>query len=180
MHRLFVALRLPPTIREALDLIMDGVPDARWQDDEQLHLTLRYVGKVDRHMAEDVAVTLSGIRAQPLVLRLSGVGRFDPQSGNDSLWAGVGPHEPLAALHRKIDHALVRCGLPPEGRAYRPHITLARLSKRAGRQIETREWLVAHAALTSEPFTLEQFILYESHLDSDDTRYEPIGRWPLG
>ncbi|QNA83431.1 RNA 2',3'-cyclic phosphodiesterase [Sphingomonas sp. So64.6b] len=180
MHRLFVALRPPPPIRETLDLIMDGVPDARWQDDEQLHLTLRYIGKVDRHMAEDIAVTLGSIQAQALDLRLSGVGRFDPQSGNDSLWAGVLPHEPLAALHRKIDHALVRCGLPPEGRAYRPHITLARLSRRAGQQAETSEWLAAHSGLVSEPFAIAHIILYESHLDSDAAHYEPIGRWPLG
>jgi 2'-5' RNA ligase len=179
MHRLFIALRPPPAIREALDLIMDGVPDARWQDDEQLHLTLRYIGKVDRHMAEDIAVTLGSLQIQALDLRLSGVGRFDPQSGNDSLWAGVVPHEPLAALHRKIDHALVRCGLQPEGRAYRPHITLARLSRRAGQQAETGQWLAAHAALTSEPFRADHITLFESHLDSDGARYEPVGRWAL-
>lgn len=179
MHRLFVALRPPPAIRDTLADIMDGVPEARWQDDEQLHLTLRYIGKVDRHLAEDIVIMLGSVRSPALDLHLSGVGQFDPQSGNDSLWAGVVPHEPLGALHRKIDHALVRLGLPPEGRAYRPHITLARLSKRAGQQAETAQWLAAHTGLSSEPFRADHIILYESHLDSDGARYEPVGRWPL-
>ena len=59
MHRLFVALRPPPAIRRAcLDAMEDGPPGWAWQDDEQLHLTLRYIGEVDRHRAEDVADAL--------------------------------------------------------------------------------------------------------------------------
>ena len=54
MHRLFVALRPPPAVRAALAATMDGVPRARWQDDEQIHLTIRYIGEVDRRVAEDV------------------------------------------------------------------------------------------------------------------------------
>jgi len=44
MHRLFVALRPPPDIRDALVDAMDELPGARWQDEEQLHITLRFVG----------------------------------------------------------------------------------------------------------------------------------------
>ena len=49
MHRLFVAIRPPEPIRDLLIDAMDDSPDFRWQDDEQLHLTLRFVGEVDRH-----------------------------------------------------------------------------------------------------------------------------------
>ena len=56
MHRLFVALRPPPSIGQAcLSAMEDGPPGWAWQSEEQLHLTLRYIGEVDRPVAEDVA-----------------------------------------------------------------------------------------------------------------------------
>jgi RNA 2',3'-cyclic 3'-phosphodiesterase len=76
MHRLFVALRPPPAIRDMLIDTMGGVPGARWQDDEQLHITLRYIGEVDRRMGEDVAHALAGIHGVPLSLSIAGIGSF--------------------------------------------------------------------------------------------------------
>ncbi|MBL0915966.1 MAG: RNA 2',3'-cyclic phosphodiesterase, partial [Sphingopyxis sp.] len=57
-HRLFVALRPPHSIRLALIAAMHGISGARWQDDEQLHLTLRFIGEVDHHRAADIAAAL--------------------------------------------------------------------------------------------------------------------------
>ena len=114
MHRLFVALRPPPAIRAQLAALMGGVPGARWQDDEQLHLTLRFIGEVERPLAEDVVAALGQVHAPAIAVSLSGVGQFVKRGRADALWAGVAPHDALAALHRKIDAALVRIGLPPE------------------------------------------------------------------
>lgn len=176
MHRLFVALRPPPEIRDQLIDIMDGVPGARWQDDDQLHLTLRFIGEVDRRTAEDVAAALAAIHAPPLDLRLSGIGQFDTRGRPNALWAGVAPRDPLAALHRKVDQAMIRIGLPAEHRAYQPHITLARLSGSAG---PVEPFLARHAALTSAPFRVKHMTLYESRLGHDGASYEPIERYPL-
>src|SRR3546814_11259022 len=52
MHRLFVAIRPPSAIRKALLSIMGGVEGARWQSNDLLHLTLRFIGEVDRHPAD--------------------------------------------------------------------------------------------------------------------------------
>jgi 2'-5' RNA ligase len=179
MHRLFVALRPPPPIRAQLRVAMGGVPGARWQDDEQLHLTLRFIGEVDRRVAEDIALALAQVHASPIAVALAGVGAFDKQGRVDALWAGVAPHDMLAALHRKVDHALVRVGLMPEGRAYLPHITLARLPRSMGAGIEIEHWRADHAGLDSAPFTLDHLYLFESTLGSGGARYEAIQRWVL-
>lgn len=179
MHRLFAALRPPAGIRAALAATMSGVPAARWQDDGQLHLTLRFIGAVDRPVAEDVALALSGIVATAPVIALSGVGRFEQRGRTDTLWAGVAPHDALAALHRKVDQALVRAGLEPEHRAYLPHITVARLPRGAGVEGEVGDWLAHHAGLASALFQLSHLVLYESHLGRDGAHYEPVARWPL-
>lgn len=176
MHRLFVGLRPPPAIRAQLLALMGGVIGARWQDDAQLHVTLRFIGEIERPRAEDVAIALSNIHAPPLEVALAGVGQFDSRGRPNALWAGLRPHDALAALHRKVDQALVRCGLPPEGRAYLPHVTLARMNAGAG---VTDRFLEAHAGLASAPFILDHFLLFESTLGREGARYEAIERYPL-
>ena len=130
MHRLFAAIRPPDHIRDLLLDAMDDSADFRWQDDEQLHLTLRFMGEVDRHVAADLADALSRIRAAPFSLRISKVGTFDHRASG-ALWAGVEPKEHVAALSAKIERVCQQLGLPPEQRAFHPHITLARWKGRA-------------------------------------------------
>lgn len=176
MHRLFAALRPPPPVRRLLLDMMGGVQGARWQDEDQLHITLRYIGEVTTPVAEDVALALSAVRAAPLTLRLDGVGSFSRDRRPSALWAGIAPTHAITALHRKIDNALVRIGLPSEGRAYLPHITLARLNRSSG-PIDT--FLSTKAGLAGDPFEIAHFQLFESHL-GEAARYEAIARWPLG
>jgi RNA 2',3'-cyclic 3'-phosphodiesterase len=177
MHRLFAALRPPPEIREQLFDLMEGVPSARWQDDEQLHLTLRFIGEVDGRVADDVVAALGTMAHPPVEVALAGVGAFDDRGRVNALWAGVRPHDALARLHRKVDQALVRAGLEPERRAYLPHITVARFSR--GDHPDAQAWIARHAGLASPPFVLSHFALYESHTTHLGAAYEVVERWPL-
>src|SRR5437868_8983890 len=102
MHRLFVAIRPPEDIRDLLIDAMDDSADFRWQDDEQLHLTLRFIGEVERPVADDLAADLARIRAQPFTLRIAGTGRFE-QRNSGALWAGVEPKPPVAVLAAKVE-----------------------------------------------------------------------------
>lgn len=158
---------------------MDGIAGARWQDDEQLHCTLRFIGDVERRHAEDIAAALATVTAPVVEARLAGVGSFERRGTPHSLWAALQPAEPLAALHRKVDQALVRTGLPPEGRAFRPHITVARLSHAVGAAPAVGHWLATQAALASAAFRMRHLLLYRSHIGQRGSRYEAIARWPL-
>ena len=171
MHRLFVAIRPPVPWRRELLTLMEGVEGARWQDDDQLHLTLRFIGEVDRRMAEDIAAALAAIRFAPFEAQIHGVGAFDRRGVVDTLWAGVRPRDPLAHLHRKIDRACVALGLPPERRAYLPHITLARFG-RSGALVDP--FLATHVALNSPPFIIDSFALFESRLGNNGAHYQIV------
>ncbi|WP_425228196.1 RNA 2',3'-cyclic phosphodiesterase [Sphingomonas sp.] len=177
--RLFVALRPPAAVREQLLGTMRGIPGARWQADEQLHLTLRFIGAVDERTADAVAAVLGQVHAAAPTVRIAGTGRFDGRSAAQALWAGVQPHDALQQLHRKVDAACARAGLEPERRAYLPHITLARFAARSGRAPEITDWLADTAALASTPFTCGHLILYEGELGRDGAAYSPLERWPL-
>ena len=175
-HRLFVALRPPRAIREMLISAMHGVSGARWQSDEQLHLTLRFIGEVDRHRAEDIAAALGAIYAPAVTARIAGVDLFERQGRPHILWAGVEPHEPLGALHRKVDQLLARVGVAPETRAFLPHITLARLNRGSG---PVAPFLALNSDLASPPFEFGHVTLYESEMGHGGSRYHPVARYPL-
>jgi 2'-5' RNA ligase len=176
MHRLFVAIRPPQEIRDLLIDAMDDSPEFRWQEEEQLHLTLRFVGEVERPIAEDLAAALAGIRAEPFELRVSGVGRFE-QRNSGALWAAVEPKPPLAALAAKVERVCQTAGLEPERRAFHPHITLARWKGRRTREVH--EFLERRASLVSAPFAVDRFILFESRLSRHGAHYEEVAVYPL-
>ena len=75
-HRLFIALRPPEPVRDRLVDAMEGIEGARWVDEENLHLTLRFVGEVERPAANDLAAALGQIRWPRFELRVEGVGHF--------------------------------------------------------------------------------------------------------
>ena len=156
---------------------MGGVGGARWQGDDQLHLTLRFIGDVDRHQAEDVHAALSAVHHPRFEIALAGVGAFDRRGEPSALWAGVAPQEPLKILHKKVDQAIARIGLEPEHRAYVPHITLARLPRGSG---PVGGFLEATGPLASPPFRVDDFCLYESRLTPEGAIYTIIERYSLG
>ena len=177
MHRLFAAIRPPEPIRDLLIDAMDDSADFRWQDEDQLHITLRFIGEVDRPLADDLAHALATIRGEPFDLRIKGVGRFEQRSSG-ALWAGVEPKEPLAALAAKVERVCQSVGLDPERRAFHPHVTLARWKGRRSREIAA--FLERGRGLASEPFEGGRFILFESRLSRHGARYEEVASYRLG
>jgi 2'-5' RNA ligase len=176
MHRLFVAIRPPEGVRDLLIDAMDDSPVLRWVGDEQLHLTLRFIGEVERPLANDIAAALDRVRFPKFDLRIRGVGKFEQRSGG-ALWAGVEPKEPVAALAAKVERAVQDAGLEPEKRAFHPHITLARWNRRNADAIDA--FLQRTAGLRSEPFAVGRFILFESKLSRHGPHYEEVSDIPL-
>ena len=175
MHRLFVAIRPPQVLIEELMRLMGGISGARWQTREQLHLTLRFIGEVGPHQADDIHAILGSVRQPAFEIALAGLGSFERRGQPEVVWAGVAPHDPLKALHRKVDQAIVRAGLEPERRVYSPHITLARLKRGSGPVRAFLEQPVARMA----PFPVDSFGLYESQLTPEGAVYSLIERYPL-
>ena len=118
MLRLFIGLPLPIHIRQSLLARMGGVPGARWQADDQLHLTLRFLGNVETHQASDVDLAMQTVTVNPFDIALSGTGLFGTLAKPRMIWAGVKPAAPLIALEKKIDALVTRAGFPEFLRLY--------------------------------------------------------------
>jgi RNA 2',3'-cyclic 3'-phosphodiesterase len=175
MHRLFVAIRPPAAIRDQLVDLMEGVNGARWQDEDQLHLTVRFIGEVDRHQASDVVAALGSIYHPRFAIALNGLGSFS-KHGKGALWAGVTPHDQLKLLHKKVDQSCLKAGVEPDTRAYHPHITIARFGRGTG---PLDAFVRSAGGLASPPFEVDSFSLYESQLAPDGPVYTIVERYPL-
>jgi 2'-5' RNA ligase len=119
---------------------------------------------------------LGSVHHPAFEIALNGIGAFERRGQPTIIWAGVAPHEPLKALHNKIDQACLRAGVEPDRRAYMPHITLARLARGAG---PVQPWIEDSGILTSEAFAVDEFRLYESELGADGPVYSVVAAYPL-
>lgn len=180
MHRLFIGIRPPEPVRDALVDVMEGVEGARWQYDEQLHLTLRFLGEVERPVANELAGALQRVGWPRFALRIEGVGVFERKgrfgSSPHALWARVPASEALEGLRHKIERACEYAGLERETRRFTPHITLARLNRQSG---QIGGWLSTFSDLATGPWPVDEFVLYESHLGHEGAHYEPVAIYPL-
>ncbi|MFW2348794.1 RNA 2',3'-cyclic phosphodiesterase [Qipengyuania sp.] len=175
-HRLFVGIRPPEPIRDALIDLMEGVDHARWQDEDQLHLTLRYIGEVDSHTADDLGERLRAAATPGFELAIEGTGIFERKGHAHTLWAGIAPSPALARLQQRIERLCIATRLEPEPRKYHPHVTLARLNRATG---PLGPFLARTAALRLGPWPVDSYILYESTLHPGGSLYEPVLRYPL-
>lgn len=176
MPRLFVALPVPEHISDALLDTMECVENARWQDADNLHLTLRFIGDVDARLAEDVHSALSQVRSRAFAVEIRGVGHFERKGAGKAIWAAIAPCPALVDLQNSVEMACRKAGLAVETRSFLPHITLARLNRASG---PIDGWLSAHASLAPGPFMADHFALYESHLGEGGAEYEALETYPL-
>jgi 2'-5' RNA ligase len=162
LARLFVALVPPPVVRAELAALARPLTGVRWSPAENLHLTLRYIGPVDGEKSDRFARALAGVRVEPFVLPVGGLGLFPSRGAARVLWAGVGNgHTRLYQLRKQVDEALLTVdpGLAMPG--FHPHFTLARFGDEAAPK-ELARFIEQQAGFEAPPFLVEEFPLLAS------------------
>jgi 2'-5' RNA ligase len=178
--RLFVAIEPPGDVRAALTHLEGGLPGARWTPEENLHLTLRFIGEVQEPAVEEIAEALWRIRAPGFRLRLKGVGKFGGERRRAParlLYAGVEHGAALTDLARRIEQALTDIGLPAETRKFRAHVTLARLRDTPTPRIA--QFIQDHNLFASREFEVREFALFSSRQGNEASVYEALQHFPL-
>lgn len=139
--RLFVAVEPSPTVRSAAfacgarlrDRLRRADADhgIRWVPEQNLHLTLWFLGEVsDARSAAVLDALQAPVAIQPFDLHLAGAGAFPPSGDPRVLWMGVARGtEQLSRAHDEIGARLVPWGFAAEGRPYSAHLTLARVKE---------------------------------------------------
>lgn len=176
MPRLFTAIEIPEAIRLRLSLIRAPLGGAKWIEPDNMHITLRFAGDIDGRTADEFVSFLTGVRARPFSVEIRGVGAFGGREPK-VLWAGVEAGAELEALSRAHERAARGAGLEPEGRAFRPHVTLARI--RGGRPQAVARFLEENGTLRTEPFTATRFVLLSARPGTGGGPYAVEAAFPF-
>jgi 2'-5' RNA ligase len=181
--RMFVAVVPPERVAEELEAFLEPREGMPWIAPEQWHLTLAFMPAVPEHRVDDLADGLAERfgRNQAFAVRLRGAGCFPSPDRASVLWLGVDPAagERLAALSTNARNVAASVGAAPDGRAFLPHLTLARLR----RPVEATKWLRVLDAFASSTWTVDEVSLVASHLGEGPhrrPRHEVVASVRLG
>lgn len=176
MPRLFTALEIPRDAALSLSLLRGGLSGARWIDVENYHLTLRFFGDIEGHVADEIVEALDRVDRSSFQLTLSGVGAFG-QKKPHAVWAGVTPSPEMNALQAEIERISKRLGLPSDPRKFTPHVTLARLRNTS--PLDVAHYLSARGNFATVPFRVGRFVLMSSRDSVGGGPYIVEEAWPL-
>ena len=183
--RAFIGIPLTPEIRTSLVGTRDALvaQDASWRDqkwvaEENLHITLKFLGDISPEAADALAAELaqSLLGAEPIPIELAEIRAVPTPRRARMLWGVFADQtEGLTSLARVIDRLAASIGIEPDTRPYTPHATLVRARRpepvsAEGIGAANAQW---RSVLGKEPFmSVRQAIVYESTL----TRSGPIYR----
>ncbi len=187
--RLFIAVPVPAAALEACRVLIDSVRTApagkaaRWVRTENLHLTLRFLGATPPDRGPAVADVLRTAAAgrRPFPVLLAGAGAFPSVMRPRALWIGIHDGAPdLGAIASELDAPLAALGWPPEGRPFRPHLTVARTDAASiADGAAAAAALMRAAAGWRVSFTADRLVLCRSHLGRGAPRYETVAETAL-
>lgn len=184
--RMFCAFELPESLRAQIDQhgqrVREAVSEAAasWSRPENIHLTVKFLGNVDPQRVPVISAAAARVVKEfsPIQIEVGKTGVFPRPSRPQVLWVGINDQSgALANLHKQLQNEFAREGFPKEERAFRPHLTIARIRKphNSDRLAE------AHLGMEFSSVTIElsELILFRSELSSKGSKYTPISRHRL-
>jgi 2'-5' RNA ligase len=183
--RLFIAIELPETIKQAIAVVQarlkaDGA-SANWTRPEGIHLTLKFLGEVEEAKVPGIVQALDNAArgSGPLKLSVAGAGAFPNGKVPRVLWLGVtGDLERLASLQMAVEDAMEKQGFEREARKFSPHLTLARIKFPKPRD-NWQERIDSVRGVELGSFEATQICLMQSELRREGAVYTEIARIEL-
>ena len=178
--RLFVAINLPKGERNRIHRATEGLRRAelpvRWVEPDAYHLTMRFLGEVDRDAVATVerAVETAAKMNRPFGARMGGCGAFPTMRNPRVIWLGVEPSPQLRSLRQDLEWALSEVGRSRDTRAFHPHMTLGRSSDRAGAGAFRRLGDLSASVDYEGGFEVKTLDLMRSRLGPEGSRYSIV------
>jgi 2'-5' RNA ligase len=178
--RFFVAIPLTDHTKQQLLAIQPMACSAmRLIGEEELHLTLHFLGDLSGQSAESARHALNALRSTELSITINGLGYFSSEGKPSILWAKVEQNPDLDSIHHALASALADAiGFQAEDRPYSPHITLARLNGNCpGDLVQT--YVRQKADFNISHVLIKQFGLYSSIFVDGIPRYRQEATFAL-
>ncbi|HYR31898.1 MAG TPA: RNA 2',3'-cyclic phosphodiesterase, partial [Gemmatimonadales bacterium] len=178
--RLFVAINFPETLRQGLwsatESLRSGALPVRWVKPEAMHLTLKFLGDLAAERQDELAGALrrAAASSRAVTVTVADFGAFPDPRRPRVVWAGVSPEPALELLQHQVEQEFGPLGFPPEGRPFRPHLTLGR-AERGGPAVHFRDLEGLLGRLTFEQtVTVSSVELMRSVPTHTGADYQPV------
>jgi len=188
--RAFIAVEIPPEIqnaiyRETADLRRALSPSLiRWVPQENLHLTLKFLGDISPSNVDILSQMLTAEAAlfPCFSMQMSGLGSFPSPRRPRVIWIGIQAPAVLASLQYGIESASARLGYASEERHFSPHLTIGRVKQNVSgvEQQKVRQALEATHVGDLGTAQVEAVYLYKSDLKPTGSVYTRLYSAPLG
>jgi 2'-5' RNA ligase len=180
--RSFIAVELSPNVRARAAQLIKALSAAEakisWVQPDNLHLTLVFLGDVQLEEVPQICQAMNRAVAElpPFDLEVRGCGAFPDSARPRTVWLGVGRgSEETIALHASLEAALADVGYRPEGRRYRPHLTLGRVRQAPRNSGALIRLLEEHQNYVADVMSVSDITLFSSELTKDGPVYDPLG-----
>jgi len=183
--RLFIGVELDERVKTRAVQIADALREklgrrvtARWIAPDNLHITLWFIGEVaDDRAAAIISAVNAPFTTRRFDLEVRGAGAFPPHGAPRVFWIGVGEgQEPMKALYEELAARLQPLGFERERREYSAHLTIARVSDCASREVRN---LVREIDANAGRCRIAAVTVFRSRLSPKGATYEPLVRVAL-
>ena len=178
--RAFIAVEIDPKNKQKLcDLIIQlkkSNPDIKWATENQMHLTLKFLGNIEQNMVQKISEVLKSIadNFNVFTIQFSKIGAFPNMRRPRVIWLGIDKGaEFLKLLNNKIETELEKLGFKKENREYKTHLTLGRV--KSLKNISELIRLIDEADFQSQDeIKIDKLILFQSTLTPKGAIYTPL------
>lgn len=160
MDSYFLAIPLPSTVRSRLSTFCYGLPQTRWNEEENFHLTLRYFGPIADSLVSQIHEQLENLFFHPFPLVLQGMDHSHSKGNHGTIWIGIAESAPLIALKKEVNRLIRHLPLQSDDRSFQPHVTLGSYERLNPQRLG--DYLMAHAHYQSEPIEVKSCLLMRS------------------
>ncbi len=184
--RLFIAADISDLVREELGEciheLMSLDADVRWVTLQNLHVTMKFLGRVDATKLSLIQERLRNLAAKtkPFIARLSSLGAFPNNQDPQIVWAGVGEGQKFfQELAARVNDSMKNLGFEEEDREYTAHVTLGRVRSKKNLKNLVKA-LLDKKYDSQHPFAVDRLTLFESITDSRGAIYKVVEQFPFG
>lgn len=184
MLRTFVAIDFPEVIlrkiREIIEYFKTQTPTnaLKWITPENLHLTVKFLGNIREDKLDQVKALLPDAVQEhsSFIFEIEGLGMYPDKHHPRVIWLGVTENTGLTEIHTALDRAFAVVGVDPDKRRFTPHITIARVNRRAESETVRAigESLSQFKVDSLGQIKVEEIVLYKSELTSNGPIYIPL------
>jgi 2'-5' RNA ligase len=167
--RLFIAIPLPDSVIQQLIDLQQPIDGVRWQNHNQFHITLKFLGETDPGRVPHLMQSLDNIDLPVFSITLSGFGYFPEGKQPRVLWTAIKRNESLVKLHKAVEEVCTGLGFETENRPFKPHITIARVDGTPKRDVMS--FIDQYKKFSIPGVTVDEFVLYESKLHREGAKY---------